>query len=619
MLVGLQTLWLYDDHPGRNWTLPAPHRFNIAGIWHAIYSILVAALLTGVIALLARRMSSALRAGGERRDEARKLLSGAGTTGALSCLFCYAVLAARDSTVSTFGSRSTLAGLGIVFVVFLALTAFVLRGSSADLWPSALLSLLAAGAVILIFKAPWQAERTQILGVGQAVVCAIGVTLVAIVPRLPEAQADPEAAARDYRKYRPTLGNAALAGVILAALLPGLWSFAAAETVSSHWSSAVAWDASYAMVIGAVTVTIVRKDRLIWLRQAVDVLLVFTLLGVIALGAITVPRWHQASDSAPFSSFVVAIIISRVFFPVLQVRMHAEIRDERSTTVDGGFGLRGTAKLSATATIGMLLAAALTAAMSLIAFTLAAAIDRKYIPDAGALPGIWGLLAVGIGLILGTGSLAWLKTRVGVSTVVVMAAPLALLMWPAALLVSGAHLVPPEKWVALIGGVLLALWSANSMLNNAGLLQESPIDLLHWAAVGAVAISAFASGSFALSAALASGPSHLYTWFAGISTATAVLAVNGGLSVVAGSLIARGPSGQTRHGLVHNLLQDAILMALFYLIALVIPVVTLLHLPPHSDVLGQARGDLCDRRAVSHILSRSVPMAIDYQYRTCRS
>jgi hypothetical protein len=118
------------------------------------------------------------------------------------------------------------------------------------------------------------------------------------------------------------------------------------------------------------------------------------------------------------------------------------------------------------------------------------------------------------------------------------------------------------------------------MLSNAGLLRGSPIDRLHWAAVGAVAVSGFASGSFALSAALASGPSHVYTWFAGISTAVAVLAVNGGLSVAVGSLIVRGPQEQTRHGLLHNLIQDATLMVLLYLIALVIPVVTVLHLPP---------------------------------------
>lgn len=587
-LAGLQGLWLLDDHPARNWTLPAPHRFNIAGIWHAAYSVLVAALLAGAAALLARRMSSSLRAGGERREVARKLLSGAGSTGVLSCLFCYSVLAAHDSTASTFGSRSTLVGLGLGFVAFLALTVLVLRHSFGDLWPSALLGILAATAVIAIFEVSWHADRTRILGSAQAVLAAVGVALITLVPRQQDSHGDRADAYRAYREYRPTIGNTALAGAILAALLPALWSLAAAETASSHWFSAAAWIAGYGAAIGVVTTAIVRRDRLAWLAQAADALVVFALFGVIALAAITVPRLHQASDSAPLISFVVAIVISRFLFPVFKIRMMAEIRDERSTARDanGGFGLEGAAKLSATATVGMLITAGLTGAIALIAFTLAAAIDRKYVADSGALHGVWLLLAVGLALVVGTGALAWVKNKAGAPTLA-MAAPLTVLAWPTALVMAGAHGVPPETWVALAGGVLLALWSANTMLNNAGLLRGSPIDALHWTTVGAVTISAFISGSFALSAALASGPSHIYTWFAGISTAAAVLGVNGGLSVAAGSLIARTPSGKTRHGLLHNLIQDATLFALLYLIALIIPVVTLLHLPPTLGYWGR--------------------------------
>ena len=121
------------------------------------------------------------------------------------------------------------------------LQALVLRCSSAALWPSALLGLLAAASVILTFEASWRAERTL-------------------------------------------------------------------------------------------------------LRQTVDVLLVFTLLGVIALGAITVPRWHRASDSAPFSSFIVAIIISRVFFPVLKVRRLVAARG--GSRSDPGYGVAVSCRLS---------------------------------------------------------------------------------------------------------------------------------------------------------------------------------------------------------------------------------------------------------------------------------
>ena len=582
-LAALQVLWLVDDHPRRNWTLPAPHRFDLAGAWHAMYSVAIAApLLAGVIVLLAYRMNSALRVGGEQQARARRLLDGAGATGVLSCLFCYAALAARDSMTSTFGSWATIAELGVAFIVFMALSALVLRRSFVHFWPSILLAVLAAAGLIAIFAVSWQAERTRILGIAQAVVCAVGVALVPLVPGLSGKKTSSGDAVSEYRVYRPSFGNAAIGAAILTAVLPAFWSFAAADLAASHWSWATAWLIGYATAIGAVAVAIVRKGRLVWLSRAADVLLVFILLGAIALVAITLPRWHQASDSAPFSSFIVAIIIARIFFPVLKVRMHAEIRGEQSTArdADGRFGLQGTAKLSATVTAGMLLAAALTAVISLLAFTLAAAIDRKYIGGTGAARGVWLLLAVGVGFVAITVLLGWFKAKAGL-TKLAFAAPVATLAWSAALVFSGMHGMS-EGWIALIGGTLLALWSANSTLNNAGVLRERPIGCLTWLTAGAAAVSGFTSGVFALSAALASGPSHVYTWFAEISTATAVLVVNGGLSVAAGSIISR-TKGQTRHGPVHNLIQDAALMVLLYLIALVIPRFTALHLPSDLD------------------------------------
>jgi hypothetical protein len=149
------------------------------------------------------------------------------------------------------------------------------------------------------------------------------------------------------------------------------------------------------------------------------------------------------------------------------------------------------------------------------------------------------------------------------------------------LMVVGFHGVPPVTVVAAGGGVLLAFWSANTMVNNVGLLRGDRIDAVLWTTAGAVAVSGFVTGFFAASAALASSSSHIYTWFAGISTGAAVLAINGGLGVSAGHLVAIPGGGRTRHGLTHNLVQDATLMAMLYLIALVIPSTTLLHLPPH--------------------------------------
>jgi hypothetical protein len=398
-----QVIWLADNHPLTNWTLPEPHRFNAAGVWHAIYFVGTATTLTILMALLSRRISAALHGPGRALVEA--LLRGAGPSLVLSCLLTYAVLATHDSLAPTLASRTSVAGIGITVAIFFGLAALVLRRSFGLIMAQLILAALAAATVVLSVDAPWSAERTHILGVAGAALAGVGVTLLSLV-RGREMEPD------DYRKYRPSPAQVPLVGVVLVVLLPALWTHAAAEVDASRWVQAGLWLAAYLAAIAVVPVLIVREQRAKWLFQASDVMMVFALLGVIVLIALTVPRWQEASDSAPFSSLLVAIAVSQGLFPIMRNRMNTEIRDEQGdANPSGAFGLGDVAKLSATATIGMLIISGLAGAVSLVGFTLATAVDRKYVADSGALPGIWSLLGVGVGLVLLTAVLALLKTR----------------------------------------------------------------------------------------------------------------------------------------------------------------------------------------------------------------
>jgi hypothetical protein len=53
-LIGaaVQAGWLLDDNPALNWTLPAPHHFNAAGVYHAVFLTALAGY-NGVLAGLA--------------------------------------------------------------------------------------------------------------------------------------------------------------------------------------------------------------------------------------------------------------------------------------------------------------------------------------------------------------------------------------------------------------------------------------------------------------------------------------------------------------------------------------------------------------------------------------
>ncbi len=570
--VATQLLWLADDHPRGNWTLPAPHRFNVAGKWHAAFFVVSATVLAVLLTLLAGRLGAALR--GPERERAENVLRGAGPSLLFVSLFAYAGLAIHDSLAPTLASGSSLVGVVTTAAFVFVVAALVLRRAFTLLVPHLVLGAIAALAAVVAVTTSWSDERTHIFGVSGSVLAAVAAALLTLVPGR-----DLEEIAR-YERYRPNVALVPVIGLVLVVLLPALWMRAAIGTDTVHWVPAGLWLGAYVLAIAGVPVLVIRADRLQWWRQAADVMAVLAMLGTIVLVALTIPRWREASDSAPFSSFFVAIIVSWLFFPVLRLRMHTKIRDEQAKAdSSGSYELAGGAGLAANATVGMLIVTGVAGAVTLIGFTLAAGVDRKYLTDSGALPGVWIVLLCGVGLIALTAGLAAIRnSRLAPASRYL--APVVVLTWPVVLVAAGWHGVAPVTVIAAGGGFLLGLWSANTMVNNVAVLRDHQLDVPLWTATAAVAVSGFVSGFFVLTAALASEPMRVYTWFAGISTAAAILAIHAGLGVVAGNVVAIRGKGSTRHGLTHNLVQDGTLVALLYLVALVIPATTLLHLPP---------------------------------------
>ncbi len=571
--ITVQVLWLQDDRARGNWTTPEPHRLNIAGIWHAAYFLIAASTFGVLFGLLASRIS---HAAGSHAVEA--MLRSAGPSLTISCLLIYVVLAGHDSLAPTLAARSSLATLGAAVIAFLVLAALMLKSSFTRLVPHLALGALAACATLLSVTTSWPTDQTRVFGVVGAGLAAIGIALLSLAPGR---------GMTSHESYLPDRAHALLLGAILVVTLPALWARAATEVASSEWARTGAWSAAFLVTVAFSPLLILPAQRLRWLRQAADVMLVFALLSAIALVATTVSKWPEASDTATLSSFLVAAAITLCLFPILRLRMHAEVRGEQGAAdASGSFALAESAGRAATATVGMLLIAGLTGGVSLTGYTLAVAIDRKYLADYRAGSTVWHLLAMGAAVVALATVLATLKVRRSIPALR-FAAPVIVLAWPLAIVFSDRHDVGPVTSLAIGGGVLLALWFTNTVINNVGLFRGGQLDAILWTTTGAAAISSFATGFFAMSSALADSPGHVYSWFTGISAGTLALAVNGGLLIASGHLAAVGTGGHTRHGLTHDLIQDTALISLLYLIALIIPATTFLHLAPDLGYWGR--------------------------------
>jgi hypothetical protein len=564
--LAVQLIWLADDRPVLNWTLPRPHHFNAAGIWHATYAVGTAGLFAMIITVFLLRIAKASR---DRTAPAvDKMLRSGGPVVALSCLLGYDALAINDSSSMTLASSSSVTAIAIAAGVIILLAFAALRRRAVLLRRAFLIGLSAAAALQLALSAPWSADQHQVLGAAGASLSGIGVALLTLVPG--------RGVKASYTIYRPPMTTVICAAAVLAIGLPALWIHSAAASAAADWSGTWPWLIGYAATVAAIPSVVV--GRLDWLVQALDVMAVFVFIGLVATAALYVPHWHDVADLGQTASLAVAATIGTLLFPIVWLRFGSQIEGEREGSGQA-FGLSEVARLSATPILVMLILAALSASFSLLSFTLATAGDRRYVADDDGfvnLPVLLlsGLAVVVIGYLL---TLAW--RRQSLRKAIRYTGPALVAVWPLSLILLGVAPMPPVTAIALAGGLLAAMWSANTALNNVALLRDERPDRPLWLFVASISFSGFVSCYFAMTMALAESPAHIYTWFAGISTAALVVAVHGLLSIVFG-LVARGSDTRTtRHGIAHNLIQDASVAVILVLLALVIPSATLMHLP----------------------------------------
>ncbi|MCS7475325.1 hypothetical protein ACFFQW_41875 [Umezawaea endophytica] len=126
-LLGLatQALWLLDDDPRLNWTLPEPHHFTTAGVYHGMYLVTMSAVFAALWTSVLCRARAAVRNGDD--VDWPSVSGGAGL--AVCSGIGFAALVVADNQVSSGSSASTatLAAIGTALACALGTGLVVLR------------------------------------------------------------------------------------------------------------------------------------------------------------------------------------------------------------------------------------------------------------------------------------------------------------------------------------------------------------------------------------------------------------------------------------------------------------------------------------------------------------
>jgi hypothetical protein len=99
-----QILWLLDNQPSLNWTLPAPHHFNAAGVYHAGFLVAASGYAGALTGLLLRRLTST-----PRTDRPATAVMAAKIATAAVVGFTGLLLADNVRSAGTAATRATLA------------------------------------------------------------------------------------------------------------------------------------------------------------------------------------------------------------------------------------------------------------------------------------------------------------------------------------------------------------------------------------------------------------------------------------------------------------------------------------------------------------------------------
>ncbi len=171
--------WLRDPSPTINWTSPAPHQFNSAGWWHAIFLIAASGLFAVLIFRVLYRANRSRKIG--EGHVAVELLKTPGAAIVFACLEGFVALVARDSfeSLGVTTSFSAVATAGVATLVSIPLLWWGFGSSLKEGRKSILIGTLIALTLPLL-----QPGQYRFPNIGAADAFIVGILILPIFTQL---------------------------------------------------------------------------------------------------------------------------------------------------------------------------------------------------------------------------------------------------------------------------------------------------------------------------------------------------------------------------------------------------------------------------------------------------
>lgn len=561
LLIGIsvQTLWLCDDKPALNWTLPVPHTFNLAGWWHAVY-------FTALCSIFSALFVTAICSLKERMDDrtVASIVAGPASAITFGCLFGYGLLAIHDSGEGRLSGWSSIIALVATALFVLGMGAVLLRKADWTLrWPisrGAALALLFYISVVVISRACGEVGNGWALGIACTTLISIAVAVLLCFP----------ASGSLYRSARG-LWHMVLTASALALATSICWNWIA--TYVQHNSLLVGILLFIVLFLVNPTLLGLLGVPWSWTRQRLATMAALWGLALIALVA-AAPDWGRIVGPASGDLVVVLVIglLTGVCFSPIKKLMWDLLHVHDSDAAHDP-----TKKYKDTINLAFLLLTAFAAVAALISMAYATSLARGMRSASGVMPNFWWLVFVG--LLLTCLAAAGVRSP-SLSVVILYAWPLALviLTHPGPLRESSGSLGTFGAILAILTGIAAAiygLWTADSILFNVVLLRAANLDVRAAAVTVGAVLSSVVAGYVATTTALGQGLSEPYEFPWGFAAAALILILNASLCVFIASVTAPAPMRHTDDDAVLTLkylAQDGYLFAVLYLVAVVFPI-----------------------------------------------
>lgn len=559
--IGTQVLWLTDDHIRPNWTIPRPHHFNTAGMWHAVYLSATSALLSALsIVLLVRLRRSP-------SSDRRRVLGSPLAAALWIALLGYVALLVHDSGTATFASRTTLVAISTGTLVPVLLTGLAAGRDTVAMYRPAALGVL-AGAAVSVAAQGFLGGQGMEFGMGTAVAVTVPAAMAAFL------------LSRATPIDRDSWLWAAVSAATCALLLYALWVLAFRAHADGRLDHLALVAAAQ---IVAVPVCFGLGTRWRDFGSAIG-----TTAALAALVWVAGPLvWGAERITVGHHDFVVGVVlavtVSLVLFPAVTRRY-----DER-IIVEGKLSRTGTLSAShrqaTAAALALLLLALVAVLLGLLSQTLRVLAGADYHDGHGWPYPQLLILGLSAAVLAAAGAaVTRLRSRMGR-----LLAALLFLPWCAVLMGTASpdllRQSPILSIVLVLTSALCAWWTGHSLLDNVFLLRLRRVDAVGWPVVVLGALATGLSAYWAASTALV-GPGHPWATLPSLLGALGVLVLQALLTTVLGRAAAPPARTVTLYGLAQNLAQDSLVIAVLHTFAVVLPVVFLVHVAPRVGTTG---------------------------------